>query len=242
MGAHDQLTLTAIAVASFALSYYGSAVGLVLGHLRLPLLIYYLPSTAASMATNLAISGVGALTGALRHARDGRLSLQVIALMGITSVIGAALGAVLLMRIDSAWARLAIGLFLVTSGLNLALARAGKAGVANPLRALRLLLEVVIGLGIGFLAAVTGLILGSVRLPMMIKLLRIDPAVAVGTNMTIGCITAFAGAVSLWPKGEGLQLLPLLIVGPPTVLGGYLGAKFTGRVRKEALQGFVGAP
>jgi uncharacterized membrane protein YfcA len=233
--------LTAIALTSFALSFFGSAVGLILGQLRLPLLIYYLPSTTAGMATNLIISGTGALTGTLRHARDGRLSLKLLALMGLPSVVGAALGAMFLTRIDSAWARVVIGGFLLFSGLNLILARTSEDTTVRVLGALRVVIEVLIGLLLGFLAAVTGLMLGSLRLPMMIRWLKIDPKVAVGTNMAIGCLTALVGAVALWPKGEGLYLFPLLIVIPPTVLGAYLGAYFTGRVRKESLQGLVGA-
>ena len=40
MDAHSLLLLTVIGVTSFALSFYGAAIGLILGHLRLPLLIY----------------------------------------------------------------------------------------------------------------------------------------------------------------------------------------------------------
>src|SRR5580704_9449004 len=123
---HSQLILVAIAVVSFILAFYGAAVGLILGHLRLPLLIYLLPSAAAGMATNLAVSGMGAFTGAIRHARDGRISLQMIALMGIPSIIGACIGAILLVKIDSTWARLGIGGFLIFSGMNLCYSRTTK--------------------------------------------------------------------------------------------------------------------
>src|SRR5438094_7821150 len=117
MDPHSLLLLTVIGVTSFALSFYGAAIGLILGHLRLPLLIYYLPSTTAGMATNLAISGLGALTGSARHAREGRVSLRLLALMGIPSVVGALLGALFLLKVDSSWVRATIGLFLVGSGL-----------------------------------------------------------------------------------------------------------------------------
>jgi uncharacterized membrane protein YfcA len=163
----------------------------------------------------------------------------MIVLMGIPSVAGAALGALLLLKVDSVWARMLIGAFLITTGANLLLSRQAAAGVAPVLRTLRLFAEVVIGLAIGFLSSVTGLMLGSLRLPMMIRLLKVDPRVAVGTNMAIGCLTAFAGFASLC-KGDGVQLLPLLIAGPATVLGGYLGARYTGRWRKEVLQRLVG--
>jgi uncharacterized membrane protein YfcA len=239
MDAPSLMLLAGIALASFVLSFYGSAVGLILGHLRLPLLIYLLPSTTAGMATNLAISGMGAMTGTFKHAREGRISLSMIFLMGIPSVIGAAVGAVLLLKVDSEWARLVIGGFLTCSGLNLIFSVSSPGGSSPVFGALRWLVEVIIGLVIGFLATVTGLMLGSVRVPMMIRLLKIDPRVAVGTNMAIGCLTAFAGAGSLW-RGESFYLLPILIAGPATILGAYLGARYTGHFRKEVLQRLVG--
>lgn len=235
--------LSFVALLSFVLSFYGAAVGLILGHLRLPLMIYYLPSTAAGMATNLAISGIGALTGSYRHARAGRVCWSLVALMGIPSLVGAFLGALFLVRVESVWVRVFIGGFLLASGISFFRARPSEnAAAAAPLLTRgRIALEAVIGLALGFLAALTGLMLGSLRLPMMIRLLRVDPQVAIGSNMTIGCLTAMIGAVSLWPRGEAFPLLPLLIVVPPTILGGYLGARFTERFRKETLQRLIGA-
>ena len=241
MDAHSILLFGLIGLVSFVLSYYGSAVGLILGHLRLPLLVYCLPTVAAGMATSLITSGLGALTGTIRHAREGRISVQLIVLMGVPSIAGAFLGARFLVQIDSSWARLALGGFLVFSGVNLFVSRASENQRALVFGKLQALVEVVIGLGLGFLSTLTGLMLGSLRLPLIIRCLKIDPRVAVGSNMAIGCLTAFAGAASLWQQGGNLFLVPLLIIGPPTILGGYLGARLTGRVRKESLQRLVGA-
>jgi len=240
MDTHSLLVLTALAVTSFALSFYGAAVGLILGHLRLPLLIYYLGSTTGGMATNLAISGLGALTGSVRHAREGRVSWTLILFMGVPSVIGAAIGAMFLLKIDSFLVHLILGGFLVISGLNLFFTRPVEGQEAHPFERLRLCIEAAIGLVIGFLTAITGLMLGSLRLPMMMRFLKVQPAIAIGSNMTIGCLTAFAGALSMSPRGE-FHWLPLLIVAPPTILGASLGAKFTGNFRKEFLQRMVGA-
>jgi uncharacterized membrane protein YfcA len=235
------LFLVGIAALSFALSFYGAAVGLILGHLRLPLLIYYLPSTTAGMATNLAISGLGAFTGSARHARAGRVSWPMVALMGVPSLIGAAAGGLLLVQLEASLSRMFIGAFLLFTGASLFRPPSDEPGAAPAaLRGGRVVLEVVIGLALGLLASLTGLMLGSLRLPAMIRLLRIDPAIAVGTNMVIGCVTALCGAVSLWPYGEAIPLLPLFVVVPPTILGGYLGARFTDRFRKETLHRLIG--
>src|SRR5205823_6797624 len=93
--------------------------------------------------------------------------------------------------------------------------------------------------------AVTGLMLGSMRLPMMLRWLRIDPKVAVGSNMVIGCLTAFAAAATAWAAGEvkGVAVMnwaALAFVAPPTILGSYLGARKTGTISPQKLKAWVG--
>jgi hypothetical protein len=83
--------------------------------------------------------------------------------------------------------------------------------------------------------------MGSLRLPMMVRLLKIDPPVAVGSNLVIGFLTAAVGAVASLVLGGGFHLMALLIVGPPTMLSSYLGARLTGRLGKETLQRLLGA-
>jgi hypothetical protein len=100
--------------------------------------------------------------------------------------------------------------------------------------------EIAVGLGLGALAAATGLMLGTIRLPMMICWLKVDPKVAVGTNMLVGCLTAFAAAATAGAKGGVLDPLALLIVAPPTILGSYLGAQLTGKLSPQKLKAFVG--
>src|SRR3954453_21817758 len=71
--------LVGIGVLSFALAFIGAAVGLILGHLRLPLLIAYLGSPTGGAMMNLLISGTGALSGSASHVRAGRVSWSGIA-------------------------------------------------------------------------------------------------------------------------------------------------------------------
>jgi uncharacterized membrane protein YfcA len=114
-----------------------------------------------------------------------------------------------------------------------------SAGVSLSRRT-RWLAEVTIGLLLGALASVTGLMMSSLRVPMMVRVLKIDPKVAVGSNMAIGFVTALVGAVTSLSLGGGFDPLALAFVGPPTMLGSYLGALLTGRLRKEAVQRLLG--
>jgi uncharacterized membrane protein YfcA len=237
--------LAAIAVLSFALSFIGAAVGLILGHLRLPLLITYLGGPAAGAATNLITSGVGALSGSLKHVRDGRVSWHCLGLMGVPSACGAALGAYLFTRVvNPFWSYLVIGGMLVVSGVNLVRPSQGEEQAADLPALWSHLLEVLIGLGLGVLAAVTGLMLGSLRLPMMMRVLKLDPKVAAGSNMAIGCLTAMVGAATTFAAGKDLpwprMVVALAVVGPPTVLGGWLGGWLTGRLTKDSVRRLAG--
>lgn len=242
MNVQAALALGGIAALSFVLSFFGAAVGLVLGHFRLPLLIAYLGSPVAGASTNLAISGLGALSGSLRHARQGRVSLPVVALMGIPSMIGAAAGVALFIKVNRFWSSLGLGVVLVIMGLRMMRARPAdvEARKLTLPRHSRLLAEIAVGLFLGVLSSITGLMMSSLRVPMMIRLLRIDTKVAVGSNMVIGFLTAAVGAITSYSAGGGFDWIALAVVAPPTMLGSHLGALLTGRLNKATLQRLLG--
>ena len=243
-GAGSPWMLLLIGVISFVLAFVGSAVGLILGHLRLPLLIQYLGSAPSGAACNLLVSGVGAMSGTVRHLIGGRVSLSCLVLMGLPSVVGAAFAAFLFTRhVSHVYSHFVIGVMLVVSGVNL-IWKSNTDAPTGPPAAPSITLEILIGLALGALAAVTGLMLGSLRLPMMIKWLRIDPRVAVGSNMAIGCMTALVAATTSLFSARDLDWGPiqqaLLVLAPPTILGGYLGSWITGKLRKESVQMLAG--
>lgn len=238
--------LLLLALVSFALSFLGAAVGLLLGPLRLPLIVAYLGQAPVAAACNLLISALGAVAGTFRHLRDGRVSWSLLVFMGLPSLLGA-LGAAYLFarKVPPAWSLLLIGSMLLLSGFQLirsASANLASTSSAAPLP--NLLLEMFLGLLLGALTAATGLMLGSLRLPMMIRWLRLDPKVAIGSNMAIGCLTGLVGAVTTVltaPAFPWSQLTAVLLaLVPPTVLGGYLGGWLTGKLRKEIVQQLAG--
>lgn len=101
----------------------------------------------------------------------------------------------------------------------------------------RLLFEVLVGVVLGAVAGVVGLLLGTLRLPAMMKL-GVHPARAVGTNMAIGSMTGLlAGAAALlegnvdpWAFG---------VITPATMVGAYWGASATGKLDKATLRRLI---
>lgn len=238
------------------LAYVGAMVGLVLGQFRLPLLVAALGSAPAAAASNLAISSLGAATGALGHAREGRVDPRLLLSIGLPSAIAAYVSSRLLTRVDAWWIEAVIGGALLLSAVPLArkawgihrgiaaateLAKAKgdsprKPSVVDleddkrPLNTGAVAIEVVIGAALGALSGVVGLLLGTLRLPAMLRL-GVSPGRAAGSNMAIGFFTGVAGALGAVGSGR-VSLLAFVLVGGTTFLGAFLGARRTKRLPK----------
>lgn len=254
----ELLVLGVVALISFGLSYLGASVGLVFGQLRLPILVYWLGSPAVGAATSLAISAVAALVGAARHARMGRVDVRLMLTIGLPSALAAWLSTRVAVTLDPALVKLCIGVTLVLTGGFMLWSKGRPArGVEGkepatetsdrtsepaetetpPIPRVRLLFEVIVGVVLGAVAGIVGLLLGTLRLPAMMKL-GADPARAIGTNMAIGSMTGliagtaalFEGNVDPWAFG---------VITPATMVGSYLGASATGKLDKATLRRLI---
>ena len=218
-------------VGSFVAAYVGSMLGLVLGTLRLPLIVAAAGSPLAAAGTNIAISAASAGAGAVRHAREGRVDWRLVAWMAPPSVLGAVLGALVADDVSEPLLYAAIAAVLVWSGLDLALRP-----VTPRLRErLRLWPAVVGGLGIGALGGAVGVILGTLRMPTLVRGVGLDVKRAAGTNLVVGFLLGVAGfAAHAGALGVDWGLLLAGLAG--AIPGGWLGAKATGRYDENALR------
>lgn len=237
----DAVILALVAILSFGLSWLGASVGLVLGQLRLPILVYWLGSPIVGAATSLAISAVGALVGALRHARAGRVEARLLLTIGGPSAVAAFVVAGRVATFDPRLVKGAIGGALVLTAAFMLRRTAAPIAAAEPDPAhppqRRLVIEAAIGAVVGALAALVGLLLGTLRLPALLRL-GLAPDRAVGTNMAIGALTGVFASIATLARGQ-VDRPAFLVVGATTVLGSYLGASATGRMHKDTLQRLI---
>ena len=96
----------------------------------------------------------------------------------------------------------------------------------------------VAGAAIGVLGGLIGLILGSLRLPALIRWVGEEPARAVGTNLVVGIAVGAAGLVGHLPGGIDWTLLWVGAAG--SIPGALLGSRLTGRLSPGALLRAVG--
>jgi uncharacterized membrane protein YfcA len=221
---------------SFAAGYVGSMLGLVLGTLRLPLVVAVSGSPLAAAGTNIAISAASAGAGALRHLREGRVDWRVVAWMAPPSVLGAILGALLADDVSERALQAAIAAVLVWSGIDL---------VFRPVRArtrerLRLAPAVAGGFGIGALGGAVGVILGTLRMPTLVRGVGLDLRRAAGTNLVVGFLLGVAGFLThAGSVGADWWILAAGLAG--ALPGGWLGAQATGRLDEQVLRLALGA-
>ena len=227
------LEVVAVVVWAFAVSAVGGIVGLVLGNLRLPVMLAFATSPAAGAGANVAVSGAAAVTAAARHARAGRILWHLFWLMAPASLVGAIAGGLLSGVIPDEPLLIAIGLVILYGAWEIYRHRPADQIEVEQEAGNQTLAVVATGFGIGLLGGFVGLILGSMRLPAMLRYLRIHPRQAVGTNAAVGAVVGVGGLIGHLPGGIDWGLLGAGCAG--AIPGAYLGAHLTGRISDSGL-------
>jgi uncharacterized protein len=220
----------------FTVALGGGLVGLVLGNLRLPVVLLLASSPAAGAGANVGISAVAAATASVAHVRAGRINWRLFAWMAPPTVVGGFAGGYLSGVVPGDLLLIAIAAVLYYSAVELFRwsPRAMPAPAAAGESPLNLTAAVVVSLVIGLLGGFVGLILGSLRLPALLRVVGETPARAVGTNVTVGFCLGVAGVIghlSSEPPDWGL----LALGGAASIPGAALGARLTGRLSEVQL-------
>jgi hypothetical protein len=236
----EALHLVAFCAWCFAIALSGGAVGLVLGNIRLPAVLLLASGPAAGAGANIGISGAAALSAAVTHARAGRVNWRLFAWMTPPSMVGAVAGGYASGAIPDDALLVVIGLTLLYFGIDLLRPRPAPSGGPEPQRTgLDVRAAVLTGASIGVLGGLVGLILGSLRMPALIKWVGESPDRAVGTNLAVGFCVGVAGVIGHTPGGVDWDLLA--IGAAASVPGAILGARLTGRLSPHQLMRAIGA-
>jgi uncharacterized protein len=230
--------LVALAVWAFIVSLVGGLAGLVLGNLRLPLVVQLASSPAAGAGANVAISGASAIAAAAGHVRGGRVIWRLFAWMAPASLAGAILGGLVSGLLPDRILLGAISVLVLYGAFEVARyqrPQPGEGESAEPEASAssHLVEAAVIGFGVGVLGGLVGLILGSLRLPAMVRWVGVGPYAAVGTNAAVGVVVGVGGLLGHLPSGIDWDLLAVGAAGG--VPGAYLGARLTGRLDEAQL-------
>jgi uncharacterized protein len=232
-------------------------VGLVLGVVRFPVVMSVETSISITAGTNLGVSTLGAITAAIRHYRQNNIHFRVFVVMATTGAVGAFIGSFLTSYVPIVLLLSTIGSIVLYE--SFVLIRGSKIKNKNNNKHSkpyndasykddsnyilnknkRILVESIIAFGIGFLGGLVGLVLGSIRMPTMISLLKMEPRVAVGTNLAAASVMGMSGLIG-HIINNNVDYLVLLIMGSAAMIGGYIGARYTNRFSDRSLKRIIG--
>jgi uncharacterized protein len=230
------LALAVVAAWCFVTAVAGGLAGLVLGNIRLPALLLIASSPAAGAGANIGVSALAAATAATAHVRAGRIDWRLVRWMALPSIVGAVAGSIVSGALPGHVLLIVIGVVLLVFGLDLLRPRGPRRGRA--LHGNALAAVVATGAVIGFLGGVVGLILGSLRMPALLRLVETDAARLIGTNLVVGVAVGLAGLAGHVPSG--VDWTALGVGAGASVPGALIGARLTGRLDERALLRAVG--
>jgi uncharacterized membrane protein YfcA len=219
----------------FAVALAGGLVGLVLGNLRLPATLLIASGAAAGTGANLIISAAAAGTASIAHVRAGRINWRLFAWMTPPSIAGAVAGGYLSGVLPRTALLAVIAAVLLYSSFDLARwtppqRRPEIDGEPD----LDIAAAVGAGAVIGLLGGVVGLILGSLRMPALLKVVGELPSRATGTNLAVGFWVGIFGAIGHLPSAPPDWTVAGLGAAA-SIPGALLGARLTGRLSEVQL-------
>ena len=236
----------------FIISFIGGLVGLVLGVIRLPFILSTGLSVTESVGTNIGVSTLGAITAAIQHIRNKNISFPIFIIMALTGAIGAFYGALLTKNVPINFLLILVGLIISYESFILLKENKNNNDKTTTQQLLNLnqksksqnfyyehFLQSIIGFWVGILGGLVGLVLGNIRLPAMIKILKTEPKIAVGTNMLISSVMGISGLISHVNSNE-VNFLYIIVLGHSAMLGGFLGARYTNRLSPTTLKRLIG--
>jgi uncharacterized protein len=207
----------------------------VLGTLRLPLVLLAAGDPSSAAGTNIAISAAAAGAGGVRHAREGRVDWGVVRWMTPPSLVGAVVGGLYGHVLPDTALLGVTAAVLAWNGLDL-LVRPFR---ARPLERPRLWPAVVLGFGIGLVGGAIGVILGTLRMPALLRGVGMETRLAIGTNLVVGFALGLAGFAAHAARLEvDWPVLGAGLVG--ALPGAWLGARLAARASELVLRRAIG--
>jgi uncharacterized membrane protein YfcA len=226
------MELALFAIWCFTVATIGGLVGLVLGNIRLPFTLTVGVTVGAATGANLLISASAAAAAGITHIRAGRINWRLFWWLLPPSVVFAFVGGYVSGILPRTPLLLIIATVLVVSGLQMLgwqpIPERDPQGGQSPSRV------VVIGAVVGFIGGVVGLILGSLRVPALIRLVGERPSIVTGTNLAVGFFVGIAGAIGHLPS-EPPDWDVAAVGIAASVPGAIAGARLTGRLSEAQL-------
>ncbi len=245
------LEISGLVIMSLVVGVIGGIVGIALGVVRLPIMTAVGLDPLIAASTNLFVSVIGSVAGSWPAILQQRIVYRVVIIIGIPAIAGSFVGGLYADIVSRQVLLTIVALLLVWSAVAM-IVRAtaeirntshgdspeetGGRGDLNPKTVTR---ESVLGFGIGVIGGAVGLALGVLRMPALVHVLKMKPALAAGTNLALTILVGASGFVGHLISGRFDWLL-IAYIGVPAMIGMFVGSRMGGNVDPAKLRLVVG--
>jgi len=245
------LEISGLVIMSLVVGVIGGIVGIALGVVRLPIMTAVGLDPLIAASTNLFVSVIGSVAGSWPAILQQRIVYRVVIIIGIPAIAGSFVGGLYADIVSRQVLLTIVALLLVWSAVAM-IVRAtaeirntshgdspeetGGRGDLNPKTVTR---ESVLGFGIVVIGGAVGLALGVLRMPALVHVLKMKPALAAGTNLALTILVGASGFVGHLISGRFDWLL-IAYIGVPAMIGMFVGSRMGGNVDPAKLRLVVG--
>ncbi len=210
--------------------------------LTLPILTYAVGmETKSAIAASLFVVGVTSATGAIAHARAGRIQWRTGLLFGAAGMVGAFVGGRAAAYVPGRVLMIGFAAMMIVTAIAMLRGRRAPAGATPaPVRTLPVGKVLAEGAVVGVVTGIVGAGGGFLVVPALVLFGGLPMEIAVGTSLVVIAMKSFAGLAGHlghvdvdWPI--------TLAVTAAAVVGSFAGGRLAGRIPGDTLRrGFGG--
>ena len=209
--------------------------------LTVPALVYLLGQSAHQAVTgSLLVVGIAAVTGAVAHARAGRVELRAGAIFGGLGLAGSYAGSLASAAAPASWLLAGFGLLMLAVAVLMMARRRGDSRPVRrgaPARGARHTIAVAAAAtGVGLVTGFFGVGGGFVVVPVLVLVLGFDMPAAAGTSLVVIAVNSAAALAAR--AGHASLALDWPVIAAFTVaamIGALAGSSLAGRASPQWL-------
>ena len=219
------------------IGFFGGLLGIALGAVRLPIIIFLGVEPIIAASTNLLAVIFGSTAGLFPAIKQKRVPIKSSINIAIPSMIAAFFGGYFAVNISEFFLLLIIIICLIISGTVMIFYKAEAKVITNDKKSR--LKELLVGVLVSYFGGIVGLALGVLRVPALVYFLRMNIKTAGGINLFLSVLVGVSAYLGHSFSGKFDYILVFCVVFP-TIIGMYFGSKFVQIANHEQLRILLG--
>jgi|TARA_B100001146_G_scaffold225235_1_gene248376 hypothetical protein len=221
------------------IGFLGGMMGIALGSVRLPIIIFFGFEPIIASSTNLIAVIFGSISGLIPAIKQKRVPIKSSMKIAFPSIIAAFLGGYYAVHFSERFIIITISICLFISGLVLFFNNSYEQEDNLNQGKLNSIKELFLGIFIAYFGGLIGIALGVLRVPALVYFLKMNIKTAGGVNLLL---TVFIGSAAFLGHSFAgvIDYNLIFVVVLPTMIGMYLGSRKVMDLNQKFLNKFVG--